>query len=68
MGIAQSSGLRTWVTMIGLLVCAQMSVKLDEIPDLTCSVIKFFSGSLPITGLDRADDLRLGDGRFTVRH
>lgn len=59
------SELRTQGTKVCLLLCTQMSVRLDKVPAFTCYVIKFFSKSVNITGLDRAYELALGDGRFT---
>lgn len=65
-GIMQRSEVRTRGTK--LLLCTHMSVKLDKVPAFTCCVIKIFSGSVNIVGLDRADELGLGDGRFTGKH
>lgn len=55
-------------TKVGLLLCTQVSVKLDRVLAFTCYMINIFCGSVNITGLGRADELGLRDGRFTGKH
>lgn len=66
-GIVQRSELRTRGTKVVLLLCTQVSVKLDRVLAFTCYMINIFCGSVNITGLRRADELGLGDGRFTAK-
>lgn len=43
-GIEERTDLRTRGTKIGLLLCTQMSVKLDRVPAFICCMIKIFMG------------------------